>query len=81
MTRDDWLRQFEDELKKLRPHVGDRLATTLALTKYDSKEHPRDMARQYDKVQRRESTLSAPTKKRSKRQTDVMQPSRVHMKA
>ena len=33
MTRDDWLSQFEDELKKLRPHVGDRLAGTLALQK------------------------------------------------
>ena len=33
MTRDDWLSQVEDELKKLRPHVGDRLAGTLALQK------------------------------------------------
>jgi hypothetical protein len=22
MTRDEWLSQFEDELKKLRPHIG-----------------------------------------------------------
>jgi hypothetical protein len=41
MTRDDWLGQFRDELKKLRPHVGQRLATTMALQKYDPKEHPR----------------------------------------
>lgn len=33
MTRDEWISQFEDELKKLRPHVGERLATTLALRK------------------------------------------------
>jgi len=37
MTRDDWLGQFEDELKKLRPHVGDRLAHTLALPSISSK--------------------------------------------
>ena len=64
MTRDDWLRQFEDELKKLRPHVGDRLAGTLALQKFDLKEHPRDLARQYDKSLRPAGT--APTKKRAK---------------
>ena len=29
MTCDDWLAQFENELKKLRPHVRDRLARTL----------------------------------------------------
>ena len=52
MTRDDWLGQFEDELKKLRPHVGDRLARTLALQQYKPQEHPRDLARQYDKSQR-----------------------------
>ena len=63
MTRHDWLSQFEDELKKLRPHVADRLATTLALQKYDPKEHPRDLARQYDKVQKREATLSVPKKR------------------
>jgi len=52
MTRDDWLSQFEDELKKLRQHVGDKLARTMALQLYDPKEHPRDLARQYDKAQR-----------------------------
>jgi hypothetical protein len=31
VSRDDWLSQFEDELNKLRPHIGDRLAYTLAL--------------------------------------------------
>jgi len=25
MTPDDWLSQFEDELKKLRPHLSDHL--------------------------------------------------------
>jgi hypothetical protein len=65
MDRVEWLRQFEDELKKLRPHVGDRLATTLALQKWDPKEHPRDLARQYDKSMR--AAASAPTKKRSSR--------------
>jgi len=65
MTRDDWLSQFEDELKKLRPHVGQRLATTLALQKYDPKEHPRDLARQYDKSMRAQSA-PAPAKKRAK---------------
>jgi hypothetical protein len=42
----------------LQPHVGFRLAGTLALQKYDPKEHPRDLARQYDKVQKREATLT-----------------------
>jgi len=45
MTRDEWLSQFEDELKKLRPHVGSRLAGTLALQMFDLKEHPRNLAR------------------------------------
>lgn len=65
MTRDDWLCQFEDEVKKLRPHVGDRLAWTLALSNYNRKEHPRDLARQYDKAQRLPAA-SAPAKKRGK---------------
>lgn len=65
MTRDEWIRQFEDELKKLRPHVGQRLAYTLALQKYDTKEHPRDLARQYDKSLKAASG-PAPVKKRSK---------------
>jgi hypothetical protein len=62
VTRDEWLSQFEDELKKLRPHVGDRLAGTLALQKYDPNEHPRDLARQYDKSLR----PPAAAKKRAK---------------
>ena len=53
MTRDDWLSQFADELYKLRPHLsGSKIAYTIALQKYDPKEHPRDLARQYDKSQR-----------------------------
>jgi NTP pyrophosphatase (non-canonical NTP hydrolase) len=64
VTRDDWLSQFEDELKKLRPHVGDRLAWTLALSNYNPADHPRDKARQYDKAQR--PPAPAPAKKRSK---------------
>ena len=64
MTRDEWLGQFEDELKKLRPHVGDRLGRTLALQKYDAKQHPRDLARAYDKSLR--SATPAPAKKRGR---------------
>ena len=64
MTRDEWLSQFEDELKQLRPHVGDRLARTLALTAYDDKEHPRVAAREYHK--RRQPLQPAPVKKRAK---------------
>jgi hypothetical protein len=68
MTRDDWLSQFEDELKKLRPHVGDRLATTLAIQMYahNAKEHPRDLARQYDKAQRPAAPAPAAAKRRAK---------------
>jgi hypothetical protein len=54
MTRDDWCDQFFDELLKLRPHMGHRLARTLALHHYKPAEHPRDAARQYDKAQRGE---------------------------
>jgi len=46
MTRDDWLSQFSDELIKLRPHLSERFARTLALSAY-STEHPRVAARQY----------------------------------
>ena len=63
MTRDDWLGQFEDELKKLRPHVGDRLAHTLALQRFDPKEHPRDLARAYDKSLREAAAPAAAKKK------------------
>jgi len=52
MDRDSWCDDFIDELLKLRPHTGHRLARTLALHQYDPKEHPRDRARQYDKAQR-----------------------------
>jgi hypothetical protein len=64
MNRDEWLSQFEDELKKLRPHAGSRLAGTIALQKFDLKEHPRDLARQYDKSLR--PPAPAPGKKRAK---------------
>jgi len=63
MTRDEWLGQFEDELKKLRPHVGERLAHTLALQKFDLRQHPRDLAREYDKGLR---TAAAPVKKKAR---------------
>jgi len=63
MTRDEWLGQFEDELKKLRPHVGERLAHTLALQKFDLRQHPRDMAREYDKGLR---AATAPVKKKAR---------------
>ena len=63
MTRDEWLQQFEDEIVKLRPHLtGGKIAYTLALQKFDLKEHPRDLARQYDKSLR----PPAPAKKRTK---------------
>jgi hypothetical protein len=65
MTRDEWLKQFEDEVKKLRPHVGSRLAGTLALQMFDLKEHPRDLARQYDKSMR-PPPPPGPAKKRAK---------------
>jgi hypothetical protein len=47
MTRDEWLAQCEDELKKLRPHLGERFAKTLALQLYSPQEHPRVAARDY----------------------------------
>jgi hypothetical protein len=53
MTRDEWLSQFADEPKKLRPHVGDRFALTLALLRYDQQEHPRVAAREYHQQQLR----------------------------
>jgi hypothetical protein len=34
MDRDTWCDRFVDELKKLRPHVSERLARTLALHQY-----------------------------------------------
>jgi len=65
MTRDDWLSDFEDEIVKLRPHLsGSKMARTLALQKYDPKEHPRDLARQYDKSL--SSGEALPKKKRAK---------------
>ena len=58
---------FEDELKNLRPHVGERLAATLALQMYHPDEQPREMARQCDKSHRPvRAAVPAPAKKRSK---------------
>jgi hypothetical protein len=64
MTRDEWLQQFEDELKKLRPHLTDKVAYTLALQAYDGKEHPRVAAREYHK--RQQPPAPAPARKRAK---------------
>ena len=47
MTRGEWLQQCEDELKKLRPHLTNKITTTLALQLYSPKEHPRVAAREY----------------------------------
>jgi hypothetical protein len=66
MDRDSWCDQFFDELLKLRPHMGHRLARTLALHQYDPAEHPRDKARQYDKARRGASSTPARAKKRTK---------------
>lgn len=66
MTRDDWLSDFEDEIVKLRPHLsGSKMARTLALQKYDAKQHPRDLARQYDKGLRA-AVPAVPAKRRAK---------------
>ena len=46
-SRAEWLQQCEDELKKLRPHLSDKITTTLALQLYSPKEHPRVAAREY----------------------------------
>jgi len=51
MTRDEWVTQFADDLRKLRPHLSDKIVYTIALSKHDAKEHPRDIARQYHKQQ------------------------------
>lgn len=40
MTRDEWLAQFTDELIKLRPHLSDKVAHTLALQAYSEKVRP-----------------------------------------
>jgi hypothetical protein len=64
MDRDTWCDAFVDELIKLHPHVSRKLARTLVLNQYDSGEHPRDKARQYDKAQR--PPLGTPAKKRAK---------------
>jgi hypothetical protein len=64
VDRDAWCDQFSDELKKLRPHVSDRLARTLALHQYDATAHPRVAAREYDARQR--GTEPTPSKKRKR---------------
>lgn len=65
MTRDDWLNPFEDELKKLRPHLTSNIAGTIALQAYSEQGHPCVAARTYHaKLQ---PPKSAPAKKRAKR--------------
>lgn len=64
MTRDEWLSQCEDELKKLRPHLSERIATTIALQLWSTgQDHPRLAAREYHAKQQPEP---APAVKRSK---------------
>jgi len=48
VSRDEWLDQFSDELLKLRQHLTAKFVRTIALQRYDAKEHPRLMAREYD---------------------------------
>ena len=65
LTRDEWISQCVDELRKLRPHLSDsKVAYTLALQVYDAKEHPRVAAREYHKRQQPPQPASA--KKRAK---------------
>jgi hypothetical protein len=51
-------------LIKLRPHLSDKLARTLALQAYDAKEHPRVAAREYHAKQQPPQPAAA--KKRAK---------------
>jgi len=62
ISRDAWVLKFTERLSELRPHLSDKVARTLALQQYKPQEHPRDLARQYDKAQR----SPAPAKKKSK---------------
>jgi len=64
MTRDEWLQQCEDELRKLRPHLSSKLAGTLALQLYSTQEHPRVAASEYHA--RQQPPAPAPAKKRAK---------------
>jgi hypothetical protein len=64
MTRDEWLQQCEDELRKLRPHLSSKFATTIALQLYSEKEHPRVAAREYDARQRPKPATVAKKAKR-----------------
>jgi hypothetical protein len=64
MTRAEWLSQCEDELKKLRPHLSDKITTTLALQLYSAKEHPRVAAREYHARQQPQKPAPAPAKRR-----------------
>ena len=63
MTRGEWLQQCEDELKKLRPHLTNKITTTLALQLYSPKEHPRVATREYHA---RMAPKSEPAAKRKK---------------
>ena len=49
VTRDDWCPVHRRVDQAQATHASHRLAKTLAPHQYDSKEHPRDEARQYDK--------------------------------
>ncbi len=64
MTRAEWISQCEDELRKLRPHLTEKIVYTLALQLLDEKEHPRVAAREYHK--RQQPPQPAPAKKRAK---------------
>jgi hypothetical protein len=64
MDRDAWCDQFSDDLKKLRPHVSERLARTLALYQFDAKAHPRVAAREYHKRQEPGSAPKPSAKRR-----------------
>jgi hypothetical protein len=65
MTCDHWLSEFEDEPTKLRPHLSGKIADTIALQQFNDKEHPHELARQYDKKMR-PPPAPAPAKKRAK---------------
>jgi len=63
VTPDEWLDQFCDELLKLRQHFTAKFVRTIALERYDDKEQPRLLAREYDASLR---PKPAPARKRSR---------------
>ena len=46
MTRDEWLRQFDEELGQLRPHLTEEFVLTIAHA-FHGDENPRAAAREY----------------------------------